>query len=78
MTTNNSTWRHPISGRLFPVVCGARHPITREPILIEAGEPGYCHWRSIRTSLSPEEWNQRHKIDADTSALMVAMSMSYR
>jgi hypothetical protein len=72
--SRDTNWRHPISGRVFPEHCGARHPITKAEILIVRGEDGFHHWPS--SLMSPEAWNRLHNIDEDTAALMAAMSMS--
>jgi hypothetical protein len=68
---------HPDSRKaLLPERCGARHPITKTPILIVRDEPGYYPWPADEPS--PEDWNRLHDIDERTPLIMVAKSLDVR
>jgi hypothetical protein len=66
-------WRHPDTKALLPERCGARNPVTNDPILIVRDELGYRPWSE---TLSPEDWNRLHDIDERTASIMVALSMA--
>ena len=61
---------------LLPERCGARHPITKTPILIVRDEQGYYPWPA--DELSPEDWNRLHDIDERTASIMVAKALDVR
>ena len=60
----------------LPVICGARHPVTKEPIAIKRGDVGFYPWSAMRTDThTPESFNEAHGITPEQVRAMMAGAM---